>query len=174
MKYYVFALIASFLLNACCVDCDDYRNYDDVDCKKFNYLTYEALRDTVEIEEPREIDKAGKIYVYEDLLLVNEKNKGIHIIDNSDKKNPNNKKFIKLLGNLDIAVKDGYLYADSFMDLLVFDIRDMGDIKKVTRKEKVFPVDPYQVIDNDEYDFWYSDKCGFDIEKGIIVEVNND
>ncbi len=32
------------------------------------------------------------------------------------------------MGNIDMAVKDGYLYADSFMDMVIFDIRNLDNI----------------------------------------------
>ena len=82
---------------------------DDPRCAKSNYMTYEEIRDSVSVEESREIKDAGKIYVYGDTLLVNEKQKGVHIIDNSDKKNPINRAFVNILGSSDITVKDGYI-----------------------------------------------------------------
>ncbi len=173
LYYFMFTFIGFVVLNSCCFDCDgDYLSHQsDIDCKKYKYITFDKLKESVSIDESRQIDKAGKIYLYGDILLINEANKGIHIIDNSDKKDPINKVFITLWGNLDVAVKDGYLYADSFSDLLVFDIRDIDNIKKITKKENIFPKDSYQVIANNDHDFWYSPKCGFDSEKGIVVEV---
>lgn len=172
--YYSFILMSTLLLTACCFDCDYTDNHSEISCEKYKFLTFDALKSSVEIEDLREIVKSGKIYVYGNTLLVNEVNRGIHIIDNSDKNNPINKAFIKLWGNLDIAVKDGYLYADSFTSLFVFNVRDMDNIIKVTSKKNVFPKDSYQVIDRDDYSFWYSPKCGFDSDEGIIVEVKDE
>lgn len=159
---FIFALVLS--------GCREYR--DDPDCSKYNYMTYKEFRDSVVIEEPREIGKAGKIYIYGDTLLVNEKNMGVHLIDNSDKSNPISKAFIKIYGNLDIAVKDGYMYADSFMDLLVVDINNIEKIEVVSRKEDIFPYDEYQMLDY--YDDYQFDGCGLDLEKGILVGVDNE
>jgi hypothetical protein len=140
----------------------DYR--DDPACSKYNYLSFEELRASVKVEEAREIKDAGKIYIYKDMLLVNEKKKGIHIIDNSDKKNPINKAFIKVVGNSDMAVKDGYLIVDSFMDLVVIDINNMNNIKEVNRTIDIFPYTSQQ----------YTGSCEFDLTKGLLVGENND
>ena len=81
----------------------------------------------------------GKIYFYQDYILVNEKYEGIHIIDNSDPSNPQSTNFICIPGNIDIAVKDDILYADSYTDLIAIDISDIGNIQIVKRFEDVFP-----------------------------------
>jgi hypothetical protein len=107
------------------------------------------------VEVGKKIDKAAKIYNYKDgeILLINEKNKGIHVVNNHIKgKVTKSDTFINIPGNIDMAVKDGYLYADSFMDLLVFDIRDLANIKLVTRKEDAFRKDTYQMQRDYEMD----------------------
>jgi len=141
-------------------------NYNSsyIRCSDYNFMTYDELDNSVEIQAPKEIGNAGEIYLDGDRLLINEKNKGIHIIDNSDKNNPTPVAFIQIWGNSDIAVKSGYLYADSFMDLLVFDIRDINNIIKISRKKDIFPSDS---------SFYYDRSCGFDKDKGIIVEAKD-
>ncbi len=140
-----------------------YPIYED-NCKEPIYMSYKEFRELPNIEEAREIEKAGKIYIYNNLLFINEPNIGIHVIDNTDKSNPKSKYFINLPGNIDIAVKDGYLYADSFTDLVVLDIKDIDNITKVHREEEVFAYDPFQVqTDSDEY-YCYADK-----KKGIVI-----
>lgn len=159
-----------FILNACCGDGDCWTR-PNVDCEKYTFLSDKEIENSVEVQKAKEIGKAGKIYIYGDILLVNEANKGIHIIDNTDKKKPISKAFIKILGNIDMAVKDGYLYADTFSDLLVFDIRNIEKIVMITRKKSIFPKDIYQVIGKNDYMFYYDERCNFDSSKGMIVEV---
>jgi len=161
MRYIIQGLLSLTIVAIGVQGCISYE--DDPACKKYNYMSFDELRNSVQIEEPKEIKKVGKIYTYNDILLVNEPNIGIHIIDNSDKHNPIPKAFISINGNIDIAVKDGFLYADSFMDLVVFDIRDIDNIKEITRKNNVFAYDEYQAIDeNDRY------RCQFDTTKGVV------
>lgn len=139
---------------------------DGPSCKKPIYMDYKTLREKPAILPAQEIEKAGKIYIWGDTLFVNEPNKGIHVIDNSDPAHPKNRHFIDLPGNIDIAVKDGYLYADSFIDLVVLDVNDIDHISRVHRQEEVFAYDPFQVLRADQERFDY---CYPDSEKGVVI-----
>jgi hypothetical protein len=88
-----------------------------------NIITQAALP----LKEP------GKIYLFNSFLFINEKGKGVHIIDNADPKNPNNLSFISIPGNYDIAVKGKWLYADNATDLVVFDISNPKEPKMTKR-----------------------------------------
>ncbi len=103
------------------------------------YMTKEALRSSVEITLPLPIIESGKIYVYKDLVLVNDIENGIHIIDNSNPESPKKVACIKMEANNDMEIKGDYLYVDSLMDLVIFDISNIRDIKEVTRLKDVFP-----------------------------------
>ncbi|MFK5975581.1 MAG: hypothetical protein QM493_03630 [Sulfurovum sp.] len=177
-KIIIVATVLVFGLTSCYNNNDNYyrgysNGYNHINCSDYNFMTYEELDKSVEIQASKEIDEAGKIYLFGDILLINEKNKGVHIIDNSNKSSPNSVAFIQIFGNIDIAVKDGYLYADSFMDLVIFDIRDINNIIKISRKENVFPMDSYQTISSNDYSLYYDRSCGFDKDKGIIVEAKD-
>ena len=64
----------------------------------------------------------GKIYFKEGYIFINEELKGIHVIDNRNPENPQNIGFIEIPGNVDIAIKNNTLYADSYIDLGAIDI----------------------------------------------------
>jgi hypothetical protein len=68
------------------------------------------------------VQKAGKIYIKDKFIYLNEVDKGIHIIDNSDPSQPSQVAFLNIPGNRDIAVKGNTLYADMYNDLLAIDI----------------------------------------------------
>jgi|SRR6218665_313913 len=89
------------------------------------------------------LENPGKIFMYGDYLFVNEINKGVHIIDNSNPSAPVNKSFITIPGNIDIAVKGNALYADIYTDMLTIDISSplSATVKKVSRD--VFPERSY-------------------------------
>ena len=74
------------------------------------------------------VQAAGKIYIRGKYIFVNEINKGIHVIDNSDPVHPIQTAFLKIPGNLDIAVKDNILYADMYASLLAIDISDLHHV----------------------------------------------
>lgn len=95
------------------------------------------FRNSVDILPPQPIKESGKIYAYKDYIFVNDKYKGVHIIDNSDPENPQKISFIDIAGNVDISIKDDILYADSIMDLMIFDISDISNITIVKRLENV-------------------------------------
>ncbi|MES2848040.1 MAG: hypothetical protein V4685_03205 [Bacteroidota bacterium] len=68
------------------------------------------------------VTHAGKIYIKDNYIYLNELNKGIHIIDNSNAMHPVQIAFLSIPGNLDIAIKGNTLYADMYSDLLALDI----------------------------------------------------
>lgn len=149
------------LLTACNIE---YR--EDPRCEELNYMTFEEFREKgVEVLPSQEIKEAGKIYVYKNTLLIAEKNHGVHVIDNHDKNNPQAKAFLKVPGNIDMAVKDGYLYLDSYMDLVVMDINDLSNIREVNRTNDTFT---YYENQNFNGNYYYND-CNFDTSKGVIV-----
>lgn len=103
------------------------------------YLSYEDLRSAVKMTASRELNNPGKIYFKDQYIFINEKMKGVHVYDVSDPKNPQNKGFIEIPGNVDIAIKDNILYADSYVDLVSIDVSSFSAIKEVGRVQKVFP-----------------------------------
>ena len=160
MKYIIFITMSITLFFQGCIEYTE-----DPLCSDYEYITYDELRKSVKVEAPREIENSGKIYIFNDLLLVNEPNTGVHIIYNKDKEKPIPKVFIRLHGNIDVAVKNGYLYADSFIDLVVFDIRDINNIKEIKRAKNVFSSDTSAF--NDSY--FLQDECNYDMNNGVVI-----
>lgn len=103
------------------------------------FLEMNTVREADIITEPgKQLDNPGKIYLFGDYLFINEPQKGIHILDNSNPSSPINLAFINIPGNVDLAINSNILYADSYVDLLAFDISNLNDIKLVKRVENVF------------------------------------
>lgn len=99
----------------------------DTGTKQFKVYTpvikpSQEVRASVKSDMARPIVNAGKMYVYGNYIYLVEKEKGIHIIDNTNISSPVNKAFISIPGNEDIVVKDNILYADCFTDLFAIDI----------------------------------------------------
>lgn len=128
------------------------------------YMSYAELRSAVNVQSPRVMKSMGSLYLYSDHLFINEKNKGLHIIDNADPGRPQAKAFINIPGNTAVSIRDGFLYADSFVDLVVIDIRDPENIHETARQIDVFPYDAYQAIDDDSVYFWNIDES-----KGVVI-----
>jgi len=103
------------------------------------YMSYDALRSAVKMSAARDLNTPGKIYFKDQYIFINERMKGVHVYDVSDPANPQNKGFIEIPGNVDIAIKDNILYADSYVDLVSIDISSFAAIKEVGRVKKIFP-----------------------------------
>src|SRR5690606_17499553 len=69
---------------------------------------------------------------------INEPSEGIHVIDNRNPKAPKPVKFINIPGNHELAINGSTLFADSYMDLLSFEISDLNNIQLIGRKEDLF------------------------------------
>lgn len=103
------------------------------------YLSVSELRkQAVSMDKPQDLSVPGKIYIYGNYLFINEVMKGIHVVDNSNPASPRFLNFINIPGNIDLAVNSNILYADSYVDLLAFDITNPSAISLVNRVENVF------------------------------------
>ena len=145
-------ILLAFFLSGCtdnCTTTTSYTYYEPV------YKTTEEIRQAVEVVGPRVLGTPGKIYIYGQYLLINQPNEGIHIIDNSDEKDPQTISFLNIPGNFDMAVRDNMLYADSYIDLLTFDISQPAQIKMVNRVENAFPL--------------YNSRFGYSPQEGTVI-----
>ena len=61
------------------------------------------FRSSVAIQEPKEIEQAGKIYAYKNFVFINDVNRGVHIIDNSNPEAPQKIKYLKIPQNTDVG-----------------------------------------------------------------------
>lgn len=130
------SLSGLFLFHSCTQDlCNrstTFIQYDPV------YLQVDEIRKDIQIEAAQSLRNPGKLYYYKEYIIINERREGLHIIDNRDPANPQNIAFIKIPGNIDMAVKNGILYADNYIDLLAIDIQNPATPKFVSRTEDVF------------------------------------
>ncbi len=136
------ALLLLSSLTLLLFSCDSNDNEEDGEFADFLVarpitMTRAEFANSIDIISPIAIEESGKIYAYEDYIFVNDKYKGVHVIDNSNPESPQKISFIQIAGNVDISIKDNFLYADSIMDLLVLDISDINNIEIVNRLENV-------------------------------------
>lgn len=103
------------------------------------YMSLKALRAGVEVESAQPLREPGKIYTFGRYLFVAERMRGVHIIDNLNPAAPQPISFLAIPGAGDIAVKGNVLYADSYIDLLAFDISTPTAPTLVSRVENIFP-----------------------------------
>jgi len=104
------------------------------------FMLRSEMERCVRLEGPRAIEKPGKIYIKDNLIFINEKYFGIHVIDNTNPAEPDNFAFIHVDGCIDMAMKDNVLYADNAVDLVSLQLNpQMTGIQVTSRIRNVFP-----------------------------------
>lgn len=111
-------------------------------------VTYEinepVLRAVGEIRQagaftaPKKMTEMGKMCFYKDYLYVSAPGEGIHIIDNRQPSAPCAVGFVELPGTYELAIRADRLYADSYIDLVWFDLSDPARPEVKGRVENVF------------------------------------
>jgi hypothetical protein len=97
------------------------------------------IRAEIKIAAPQPVLKTGQIYLYQNWLLIGAPQRGIHVFDNTNPDAPQNVAFINLPGAVDMAVRDGILFADNYIDLVAVDISNPLEPNLTKRLENVFP-----------------------------------
>lgn len=120
--------------------------------------------ESVTFEEPREIERAGKIYYNHPYFYVNEKGMGVHVVDLSDKANPQRLGFISIPGNIDLGMKGNVMYADSFTDLLAIDVSNYQQPQILKRIHNLYD----ETIDDTPVNYSGYFEC-VDHGKGLVV-----
>ena len=110
------------------------------------------------------IVKLGKIYYKHPYIFMNEVQKGIHVVDNSDPGNPQKVAFIEILGNSDISIKGERMYVDNFSDLVCLDITNILNVVEVSRVKGMYDTNANKLPEN--YNGYF--KC-VDESKGEVI-----
>lgn len=135
IHYFLF-LSLPFFFNACTNDLGT-----------LNVTYFEATAIYGDLEEvralpvntaPQEIINPGKIYIAEDLILIGEEEKGIHVIDNSNAASPQTVNFLQVPGNREFFVEGNFLFAESYYDVVKLDISNPQNVILVSRAKNVF------------------------------------
>lgn len=132
--------------------------------------------EAIDIVDPTPIVSSGKIYTYQNYIFINDVNLGFHVINNQNPSSPESIAFIKLEGNYDISIKDEKLYADSYGDLVIFDISDITNIKLISRIENaIYNNEVWTTsIEYPQADFYEYDDIDFDTDIVIGWEVTTE
>ncbi len=128
------------------------------------YMDRHEFKKAVKITGSQDIVQPGKIYFKDNYIFINESLKGIHVIDNTNPSAPAFISFISIPGNVDMAIKDSILFADSYIDLVALDISDIHNIKEAGRVDSIFPYSLPPVLENNQLPIGE-----VDLNKGIVV-----
>lgn len=110
------------------------------------YANLNDVRTTQLVATPSAINDPEKIFIDENILLIGEKDKGIHVFDNSNPNSPINISFINIPFCSEFYVKDNIVYAETHYDLVKIDINDIHNPNLINRIENCF----YTPIKNDK------------------------
>jgi hypothetical protein len=160
LKWLGAILFLSFAVSSCTQEnCDyTYTYYEPI------YLSYSELRNApIRNESGRPLQNVGKIYYKDSYIFINERGKGVHIINNRNPENPVEESFIPILGNYDIAIAGTALYADSYTDLVIVDIGDLRNVRLAQRIENAFAHQAFPTS-------FHMHKGYADPAKGIVID----
>jgi hypothetical protein len=118
----VLQLMVTVILSTFLSNCDKEKATQTYTWYTANLKTLTEVRANMKSSPSQALKNPGKIYIYGNYIFLNETDEGIHIIDNSQPAAPKNLAFIPIPGNVDLAVTGNTLYADSYSDLVTFDI----------------------------------------------------
>lgn len=103
------------------------------------YKTTAEVRANIKSNAVKTVSQPGKLFIKDQFIFLNEVDKGVHVIDNTNPAAPKNVAFIDIPGNVDIAVKGNTLYADLYTDLVAIDITNPLNAKVTKVIDDVFP-----------------------------------
>ncbi len=170
MKHLKICLV--FLTSSLFFGCSESETPESVQALKPVYGTLNDISSSIKSVDVQPIKKVGKIYTINNLLFINEVGKGVHVIDNSLKVSPKKIKFIEIPGNVDIAIKGNYMYADIGSGLATINISDINNVEMTSFDSNYVPdnlqFQPPQAMLN----LFNSSKVYFECpqsDKGIII-----
>lgn len=134
------------------------------------FQSWEDFRATTfAMEAGRDLRFPGKIYIYQDLLLVNEIYKGVHFFNNANPSAPTSIGFLPVHGCMDMAVRNNILYVDNYTDLVAFDISDPAHPVFQTRYLDAFNPLNFHLIDGYNSDY---PMANFETTHGVVTGWN--
>ncbi|WP_294818974.1 hypothetical protein [uncultured Flavobacterium sp.] len=148
MKY--LQLLCCALVLSALAGCEGYGDPDNIVLTVPPPEEYEAItmersefEAAVQMMPAQAIVKAGKIYIKDGFLFLNDVNRGFHIYDYSDPASPVALGFLAIPGATDLAMRDNVLLINQATDLvtLLFDA-GANNITVMHRNADVFPAMP--------------------------------
>ena len=165
IRYFLFGILFTSMFFAC-----DKTDSFETDGMAPIYISSTDFS-MIKSEDARPFVTLGNIIIRGNYLYINEKGKGIHVIDNTDPKNPVFIAFWNIPGNTEFNIKGNLLYADNSIHLLTIDISDIHHIVVKSYTENVFidlePINPRPPSDYNGY-FYCVDK-----NKGVHIGWEN-
>ncbi len=103
------------------------------------FMTRKQLESSISSVAPQKLVEPGKLLLFNNYIFLNEKYKGVHVIDNSNPSSPQKVSFIRVPGCIDLALKNNFLMVDNAVDLVVLDISNVTQVTVSSRTKEAFP-----------------------------------
>ncbi len=112
-----------------------------------SYQAYEPVTQSredfeagVKLMPSRPVEYAGKIYIKDNLMYINEKQEGFHVFDNTNPEDPQSLAFISIPNSTDLAIRGEVIYSHHLIDLVAFQyLRNSDELKLLHREQHAFP-----------------------------------
>jgi len=102
--------------------------------------TRELFENGIEVQSSRPISSAGKIYVKDQYILINESEDGFHLYNNLNPESPEVSSYLKVEGATDLAIRGNTIFVHHLVDLVSinYDFQN-NTILSMNRSRNVFP-----------------------------------
>jgi hypothetical protein len=98
-----------------------------------------ATAKTISAQPARAITNAGKIVALGNTLFQVEVGAGVHVINMANPSSPQKLVFIEIAGCNEMSIKNGFVFANNFNDLVVVNISNLASPDVVKRIDNAFP-----------------------------------
>ncbi len=110
------------------------------------------MEESVMLRDARAIESPGKIWIYNDIILLVEQYKGIHVIDNSNPETSKTIAFIQIDGCTEITMRGDVLYANNAVDMIGIKTNsNFSELTIVARSKNILP----QISSPEPWNDWY-------------------
>jgi hypothetical protein len=141
-KWLLFLIVSVSLQSCLCFskDCDSAPVSPPDEQFKPVLLNRTTFENSIQILSSQSIVASGKIYVKDNLMFVNDLNKGFHVYNYTNPATPVKLGFIKILGATDLAIRDNTIYINQAVDLVTLNYNSANNtIQVLHRNKNVFP-----------------------------------
>ncbi|MBM6500089.1 hypothetical protein [Flavobacterium macrobrachii] len=136
IKNYSTLLLVYYLFSSCF-------GFGEVDSRssfKPVYMKRSDFENSIKFEAPKSILKSGKIYIKDEIMYLNDVNKGFQIYNYSNPNNPVKIGYINIPGATDVAIRNNILYVNQATDLVTINYNTSANSVTVTNRIKnAFP-----------------------------------
>lgn len=134
-----FFLVQS-LFQSCCWTGDCNEIPEPISSFKPIIMDRTAFESSVKLLPSQNLVKSGKIYIKDDLMLLNDVNKGFHVYNYSNPENPVKIAFIEIPGATDVAIRNSTIYINQAVDLVTLNYNsNTNTLTVLSRNRNIFP-----------------------------------